>query len=52
MFGKKDRPKKIMYTFKPEDGFMRKFLRRSSNIIVFLEEYCGYLPQITPRGFV
>ena len=32
-------------------GFMRKFRRKSSNMMVDFLSYWGYLPQITPRGF-
>lgn len=45
-------PEVSHFTFKPDDGFIKKFLRRSSNMIVFFDEYCGYFPQITANGFV
>ena len=40
------------YTFKPFCGFMRKFLLRSSNMMVFLLVYSSNFPHITPSGLV
>lgn len=34
----------------PFEGFIRKFRRMSSNIMVLAAEYWGNFPQITPRG--
>ena len=39
-------------TLSPFWGFIKKFLLKSSNMIVFLLWYCLNFPQITPRGFV
>lgn len=41
-----------MHTFKPFWGFIRKFLLRSSNMIVFLLLYPSNFPQIMPSGLV